>query len=244
MVDTTTKTPIDCACVIHGDVYTWDYVERLLSMLQRNFTAPVRLHVFTEAQRAVPDHMIHHPLQDWPGITGRRSAWWYKLQMFNCDNFSGRLLYFDLDVMITGNLDWMIDLPARYFWTIRDFKRLWRPNWQGINSSVMLWDTTRFHAVWEKFTQGDLANITKKFKGDQDFLTDVIDNTQRRFFNENKVKSWRWEIKDGGMDMHTRMYRRPGAGGLIDDATDIVIFHGRPKPHEIEDPVVLRHWAK
>ena len=27
---------VDCACVIHGSVYSWDYVERLYSMLIAN----------------------------------------------------------------------------------------------------------------------------------------------------------------------------------------------------------------
>ena len=74
---------IDCACVIHGDGYDWIYVDRLHSMLARHFTKGIRLHVYTEQSRSVPDHMIKHVLDEWPGLSGRRRSWWYKMQLFN-----------------------------------------------------------------------------------------------------------------------------------------------------------------
>jgi hypothetical protein len=44
------------------------------------------------------------------------------------------------------------------------------------------------------------------------------------------------------MDMKTRIYRRPGAGAVLDPQAKILIFHGRPKPHEISDTVIQRLW--
>ena len=49
--------PIDCACVIHGDVYSWKYVDVLYSMLSRNLSRPIRMHVYTEQHLEVPPHM-------------------------------------------------------------------------------------------------------------------------------------------------------------------------------------------
>jgi hypothetical protein len=65
---------IDCACVIHGNLYPWEYVERLYHMIQTNLACPVRFHVFTEHDRPVPATMIKHILQDWPGIAGRKEG--------------------------------------------------------------------------------------------------------------------------------------------------------------------------
>jgi hypothetical protein len=98
-------------------------------MVKRHVSCPLRFHVFTEQHRAVPDHMIKHALKDWPGVSGRKKGWWYKMQMFDPDHIAGTVLYFDLDVVITGDLDWVRELDTRYFWTIRDFKKLWRPAW-------------------------------------------------------------------------------------------------------------------
>ena len=76
----TVSGPIDCACVIYGDTYSWTYVERLYSMLNRHLSADIRLHVYTEAERPVPDPMIKHVLTSW-GDLGHRRNWWYKMQL-------------------------------------------------------------------------------------------------------------------------------------------------------------------
>lgn len=239
---TTPNTIIDCACVIHGQAYSWTYVDKLYSMLTRNFSFPVRLHVFTESSRTVQSPYIKHDLIDWPGIHGPRKAWWYKIQMFNSDYFQGRLLYFDLDVVITGNLDWILQSNPAYFWTIRDFKYMWKPSWEGLNSSVMYWDTTKFERVWRNFEQQPIDTITKAYNGDQDYITAMIPVTERKNFDECYVKSWRWHIKDGGLDQKTKLYKRPQAGSVLLPGTSIVIFHGKPKPHEVQDTLTETHW--
>lgn len=233
---------IDCACVIHGTVYDWTYVERLYSSLTRNFSWPVRLHVWTEATRAVPEHMIRHDLEEWPDVRGPRKAWWYKMQMFDSTRFRGRLTYFDLDVVITGNLDWILATDPRYLWAIRDWRYLWRPTWQGINSSVMTWDTTRFGHVWDTFSQNQLTTVMRQFPGDQDFLSSIVDQKDRRFFDPGPIQSWRWEIVDGGLEPNTRRYRRPDAGPVMNPAARILVFHGRPKPHEIDHEIIHQNW--
>ena len=236
------NTVIDCACVIHGDKYTWDYVERLYSMLKRNSNYDISFHVFTEKKRTVSPHMIKHVLEDWPGISGPKKAWWYKMQMFNPAHMSGKLLYLDLDVVITKNIDWMWNQDTRYFWAIRDFKYMWRPTWKGMNSSVMLWDTTQWGKIWNEFQSRNIAATVKQFHGDQDFLNSLITEKHLRFFDQNAVQSWRWQIKDGGMDMKTRIYKKPGAGSVLDPTTAVMIFHGSPKPHETADPVIAQYW--
>ena len=233
---------VDVACVIHGDLYPWDYVERLHHMVKQNFLSPVRFHVFTEKKRAVPSHMIKHVLLDWPGIAGRKKAWWYKMQMFDSSHVPGRLLYFDLDTVVVRPLDWITVLSKEYFWAIRDFRHLWRPSWRGMNSSIMYWDTVKYHWVWKQFCEHNIAAVTKQHHGDQDFLNSVLSDKQLRFMPENLVKSWRWQIKDGGMDMKNRVYRRPDAGSVLDPETSVMIFHGSPKPHEVQDPLIKQLW--
>ena len=233
---------IDCACVIHGTTYTWDYVEKLHSMVTRHLSWPIRLHVFTESDRPVPAPMIKHDLEIWPGIGGPRSAWWYKMQLFNPENFAGPLLYFDLDVIISGNLDWIVASDLDYFWAIRDFKHLWRPESRTLNSSVMYWDTTKFQNIWRQFSNTDLLKIVAKYKGDQDFLTDAVDTRRQRFFDADRVHSWRWQAHDGGLDFATRKYKTPGSGAVVAPTAQILICHGKPKPHEILDEFVVKHW--
>lgn len=165
------------------------------------------------------------------------------MQMFGDAQIKDRLLYFDLDTVIVRPIDWMLTLHPEYFWTIRDFRYLWRPQWQGLNSSVMFWPTVKYRWIWKRFCEHNLAAITRQHHGDQDFLNSVLTDTDRRFMPENLIKSWRWQIKDGGMDMRNRIYRRPEAGSVLDPDTTVMIFHGSPKPHEVQDQLVQALWA-
>lgn len=233
---------IDCACLIHGTGYDWQYVEKLYNMLTRNCTKKIRLHVYTEHDRSVPPHMIKHILTEWPGIAGPRKSWWYKMQMFNQEHHSGPMLYFDLDVVIVRNIDWIIELPTRYFWAIKDFRYLWRANHNGINSSIMWWDTRRFHHMWHEFSNQNIDLIRKRYHGDQDYISAHVTDIERRNFDYKYIQSWRWEALDGGMNFTTRVYKRPHTGTTIGNETSVLIFHGNPKPHELTDPEIVKYW--
>jgi len=233
--------PIDCACVIHGQGYSWDYVEKLYSMLNRHISVGVRFHVYTEHYRPVPDPWIKHALIDW-GISGPKKSWWYKMQLFNPEFHCGPLLYFDLDTVITKNIDWIWQLPLKYFWTVRDFKHLWRPTAYNVNSSVMWWNTAQYEHVWSGFKNQELADMLKQYHGDQDYITNAITDVDRRFFDVERVNSWRWQALDGGYDFRSRKYNAPGAGTVDTEKNSILVFHGNPKPDKITDPVIVHHW--
>lgn len=233
--------PIDCACVIHGDAYSWDYVDRLYSMLSRHISPGVQLHVYTEEHRNVPAPYIKHSLLNW-GIKGPKQSWWYKMQLFNSDYHAGPLLYFDLDVVITGRLDWIWNLPLNYFWSIRDFKYLWKPNSYTINSSIMWWNTQNFDHVWRMFKAQDLNHNMLRFRGDQDYITDAIPSATRRYFDQERIKSWRWQCLDGGYNFAQKRYYLPNTGTTVLDPTSVLVFHGNPKPDQTQDPVIIQHW--
>jgi hypothetical protein len=235
------SSPIDCACVIHGDAYSWQYVDRLYSMLNHHITPGIRLHVYTEANRSVPAPMIKHELTEWT-ITRRNRGWWYKLQLFNPVHHAGPLLYFDLDVVITGNLDWIWQRSPTHFWAVKDFKYLWRSTSVGLNSSVMWWDTRHYGHVWDSFSTLNLEKIMSIYHGDQDYISSVIPQDQLRFFDTNRVLSWRWQCLDGGYNFQKKCHLSPGTGTQFTANASILVFHGNPKPSEVQDPVILQYW--
>ena len=247
-MDTTTPfkiiestNPIDCACLIHGNGYDWSYVEKLYNMLNRHITPGIRLHVYTEVDRKVPSPMIKHVLDDW-GISGPRRSWWYKMQLFNKQHHAGPLLYFDLDTVIVRNIDWIWQKPPNYFWTLRDFKYLWEPTDHSLNSSVMWWNTTKFDFIWQKFKQLPLTHILQKYRGDQDYLQAEMVKNQVKFLSKEAIKSWRWETFDGGYEFSSKQHRNPGSGTKITDPVSVLIFHGKPKPSQINDIIIKQHW--
>ena len=234
---------IDVACVIHSTGYNWTYVDRLYNSVCRNLDNPIRFHVYTESTRDVPEHMIKHVLEEWEGIGGLKQSWWYKMQLFNKQYHQGPLLYFDLDTVIVGKIDWILSNNPEYLWALRDYKYLWKPNYQGINSSVMWFNTNRFDWVWQGFKTKNIAQLKHQHYGDQDYISEIIDYKNRRFFDEARAVSWRWQALDGGMDFAKRKHISPGLGTRIDPITSLLIFHGNPKPDQVKDPIVLKHWV-
>ena len=233
--------PIDCACVIHGNGYSWEYVDRLYSMLSRHITPGIRFHVYTEAHREVPAPYIKHSLLDW-GISGPKKSWWYKLQLFNSEYHAGPLMYFDLDTVIVDSIDWIWQLDLQHFWTVRDFKRLWRTHNYSINSSIMWFNTQKFDYIWRNFKVSNLPQIMLKYHGDQDYITDAIPSSERQFFDVERVKRWRWQCLDGGYNFAQKRHLKPNTGTDISYPTSIMVFHGKPKPDQVADPIIIRHW--
>jgi len=233
---------IHCACVIHDTKYDFSYVDKLYRALCRNLTPEVILHVFTESNRSVPVPYIKHSLQEWPGIRGPKSSWWYKIQLFNPEHYSGQLLYFDLDTVIVGNLDWIWALPQDRFWAVKDFKYLFRSRRVTLNSSVMWFNTNKCKYVYDNFDSGPVRKQTVRYHGDQDYIHTQIPSDQLSFFDIAKVKSYKWQIKEGGYNFSTRKHISPGAKTVIDSDTTVIIFHGNPNPCEENHPVIRDNW--
>lgn len=233
---------IDCACVIHGTGYSWEYVDKLYNMLNRVRPNGIRLHVYTEAHRAVPAHMIKHELREWPGVSGPKQSWWYKLQLFDRNLFNGNLLYFDLDTVIVREIDWITKLDPKYLWAIRDFRYLQSLHKQNLNSSVMWFSVPEFGWLWDEFSGQNIATIMRRFRGDQDYIQHQLGVNRYRLFPDDQFQSWRWQCVDGGYDFQRRRHRNPGTGAKIEPNTSVLVFHGQPKPHEITDKVVQDLW--
>lgn len=231
---------IDCACVITGDKYDFDYVHKLYNGLTRGFANhSVTLHVYTEESRKVPKPYIKHTLKNFK--TRSDKGWWHKLQLFNPDLFNGQLLYFDLDVVVVDGLDWIVDLDTKYFWGIQDFKYLWSNRRRELNSSVMYFNTEKFRYIWNEFNKNK-DHWMSRLHGDQNYIWRQIPPATQRYFDVERVKSYKWECLDGGWNNDTRQHRLPGSGTVIPNLTSILIFHGRPNPGEVDDEVIKRFW--
>lgn len=231
---------IDFGCLIHGNYYSWEYVEILKASIQRNISSPIRMHVWTEREREVPTGYIKHNLVD-IGLSGPKKAWWYKTQLFNPKIYSGPIIYMDLDVIITGNLDWMRKLSYENFHAARDFKCLWKRHRHAINSSVMVFNTANYDHVWVKYRDNQ-ERITHMYHGDQNYIDEEIVDTKRGLPPE-KIVSYRWQVLHGGMDFKNRSYPHKDEIDVeIPVDASIVVFHGDPKPHQIDNNILKQFW--
>lgn len=161
------------ACVfVKGHVpYTAEYVVRLQRMVAQHLPRPHRFVVLTDQPLVVRSaETLIVPTPE-PGVF----AWWAKLHLFSraFDVLAGdgaRVLYLDLDVVITGDLGPLLDFPAP-FALIPDGA----PNFKGkgargvvkrFNSSAMVWNAGEQRSLWSSWRQ----SVTETLWGDQDWI--------------------------------------------------------------------------
>lgn len=204
------------SCVWWGNLYNVQYVERLRNMVARNLTIPYEFVCLTD-HPSVPEGVTKVPLDT------TKTGWWNKIHLFKPGLFGDatRIMYFDLDVVITNNLDKLACVQEE-FCMIENFGPNKRHS--AHNSSVLVWTPNeRSEQIYTKFS----PDVTKFLHGDQCYvwrsMHDKIHNYPRNWvvsYKYEKHPQWRFTDKD----------------------TSVVVFHGKPKPHEVKDAVIVKNW--
>lgn len=197
---------IDVICVLWGDKFSVDYVYKLKSAVARNTTIPHRFQCLSD--RKIPG-------VDTFALPTGYEGWWNKLALFYpYVGMGNRAVYFDLDTLITGNIDWLLNYNGD-FMGIEDLGSVnaHQPYLKGrMQSGVMAWDRTKYEGIWVE-ALFNYQSIAQQYRGDGEFLNDHI---KRRDLLQNlypgRLKSYKYQVYPN----------RP------DDKTSIVCFHGRP----------------
>lgn len=183
------------ACVLskpeakHPRTYTREHVFRLKCMVGQHLKQPHRFVCLDDS-----------PLE----------GWWAKVSLFEPGRFTGRVLYLDLDVTVTGALDDLADFPAP-FAIMKD------PNLFGFNSSAMAWDAGAADHLFLDFIPDH--HIPQLRRGDQQWIFEQ--KPEAALFPRDWVVAYKNAMK---------------AGHWPDDMR-VCIFNGRPKPWEVHEPI-------
>ena len=100
-----------------GTRYGPEFVNRLNKSIQKHTKKPTQLICFTDDQTGIDDQIKCYPLPNinLPKIISETP--WRKLSVwqFPLQNLTGDVLFLDLDIVITGNLDQFFDYkPGKY----------------------------------------------------------------------------------------------------------------------------------
>ena len=194
-----------------------EYVAKLRSMISRHLTIPYEFVEVTERD-------LHRD----------RVGWFNKLSLL--EMFEGEVLYLDLDIVISGSIDHLVELgrtdPSRvwarndYSYPVSPSSRIVGDGYAGplmengreatINSSVMYWRGRK------DMTGAD--ELAKVCHGDQGIITRLFWPNGIGLFPNDRIKSWKYDAMEGR-----------GYG-------DICVFHGAPKPHECHDEWIAANW--
>ncbi len=217
---------INIVCVKWGKKYPSLYANRLYNMVSRNMTKPFNFYCLTDNSKGLNSNINSLDINN-----DYLEGWWIKLMLFKEDFFGlkGHLIYMDLDVVITGNIDFLTSefsgLQIIQNWSSN---KMW-------NSSVMSFKLGSLSYVWKNFLNEDYNKIKKDFNGDQEWIFHCIPHA--KIFDKDKIISYKKSCKSEFCKILRKFDIIIKPPKLIKcklpyDAR-IVIFHGKPDPHDI-----------
>jgi hypothetical protein len=146
-------------------------------------------------------------------------GWYNKLYLFKPGVLSGTCLFIDLDTVILGNVDELAAYPGP-FCILRDFHRSLM-----YGSGLMIFQANAVGNIWERFVREGCPIMSR---GDQAFIQECMPDAD--FFQDlwpGQVVSYKVHCQKRGVPPYAR----------------IVCFHGIPRPHEVQDPLLTRAWT-
>lgn len=198
---------ITVACVYWGTKFPVEYVHNLKSMVERNTTIEHQFICLSDKKiEGIETRILK------PGFDG----WWNKLQLFDLGHgLSERVVYLDLDTLITGNIDWLLEYSGN-FMGIEDVGAVnaHQPHLKGVlQTGVMAFNSFMNAQIWKELSVRE--DIRAKFRGDGECLNAYIQPLARDLLQHlypGRLKSYKYQVYPN----------KP------DTKTSIVCFHGRP----------------
>lgn len=172
---------LNVVCIKWGDKYAPYYVNRLHAGVRRGLDRPFRFICFTDDAAGIDPAIETHPLPIEPFEAdivaamqqqGRRGAW-RKLSLFRpgLAGMSGQLLGFDLDVVITGNLNDIVDFAPEKVTMRREWRYEWRGK-HGGHGSVFSFDPALHPYLYEEFAADPVGSVARH-RGSEQYYTSM-----------------------------------------------------------------------
>ena len=240
------EKPIVC-CVKWGTKYPALYVNRLRSMVQRHLSHSHDFVCLTEDPAGLEADIGTLPLPE--GYAG----FWNKISLFRRDLFEpGRTaLYFDVDLVIVGPLDFLLDGSADLA-----IVRAFGAN-HGFNSSVMRIRSGALPHVYERFAADAEAIVASgRYAGDQNWIFRQVPDAA--LFPPGRIVSYKRDMNSHVLLMAKKLrldfpwLKAPRWMTVSPpEGASIVVFHGKPDPEDVMDapygpwkraPFVKEHW--
>ena len=223
---------VNIMCIKWGTLFGPEYVNRLYSGVRRNLSRPVRFMCMTEhADGLHPDiEVLELPVEPFAdemakalAVANRQGAM-RKVSLFKpglVPDLEGPVLGFDLDVVITGSLDEIVDLAPgtiamRHDWTEA---RKGRPTGHG---SVFRFDPAIHAYLYDDLAANSYQEVEKARGSEQRYTSHkAMDNNQFTYIPGDWVVSYKYDCNP----FPGNYWRAP----QLPDAAKVVCFHGRPK---------------
>lgn len=210
-------------CMKWGTLYGPEYVNILDAMLKRHLTLPYEFICYTDDRTGIHDHIQTRdipdmPLGDAPGFSG-----WRKLVSLSSKmGLEGTVLFLDVDLVITGNMDDLLTYKPGKFCIIEN----WTQKGQNIgNSSVYRYEAHAHQDVFDNFCEKyEEIYADKVITNEQHYLTwEVAKKHEVVFWPAEWCRSFKRHA------LPSRLLRR-FVSPKLPEGCKVLVFHGPPKP--------------
>jgi hypothetical protein len=227
------RTYKNVICIKWGAAYDAEYVNKLYSMVKENSKYEIRFFCFTENSEGLDSDINVRPLPILHTEPEYQTKYVYRKEAGLCDDELGglqgeRVFFFDLDIVIVGNLDEFFEYPKNDgFYIIND----WNTKSDKIGqASCYSWVVGTLGFVKEYYEQHPKEVIDRFFTASQAYLSSkVIEKYGKlNFWPKGWFCSFRFHCmcKVGPL-RHFIAPKIPKIEGL-----KAVVFHGEPNPRE------------
>lgn len=207
-----------------------EYVAKLYAMVKRNTTMPFEFYVITDDWER--PQLPARGWDQWHIVQTEHDGWWAKMDLFKKGMFpeGARVVYFDLDTIITGNIDRLLVGQTH---SLRDgspsFLGNWRTGGWPLSTAAMA------------FTAGDLDEVYEEWRrqgwpitrwGDDEFVRNAV----------NKLHIDWHSLQHQFPVFASYKFHKLGDKGL-GPMDKIVCFVQRPKPHDLTEDWARKAWS-
>ncbi|MEM7620447.1 MAG: hypothetical protein AAF228_08275 [Pseudomonadota bacterium] len=222
-------------CTKWGKRYPAKYANVLWSMIKRNTQRPTRLVCYTDDTHGLDPEIEAYPMPTINLTERRKQSTWRKIALWGetLEGLSGDVLYIDLDVVITSNIDAFFDYkPEAAFCVIEN----WTQFGSGIcNTSVYRFKVGAHSYLFDKVNTDPYKIIDSAYPNSQTFISYEIQN--KTFW----PASWCQSFK------HNLLPRWPlnlFRSATLPQETKVVCFTGHPDPDEALEGKWKAPWYK
>lgn len=221
-------------CIKWGTVYSSEDVNKLYNMVIKNSKYKVNFYCFTDDSSDLNENIIVKPVPILNTIEDYGTKYGYRKEAGLCDDNLGelsgqRVLFFDLDVVIVGNIDGFFDYPKEdKFYIIND------TNTKGDTvgqATCYSWVVGTLGFIKEYYEQNPKEVCGKFHTACQEFLSEqvIIKFGKLNFWPDDWFCSFRFDCIPKFAPL--RYFITPSLPKNMPNLK-VVNFHGYPKPDE------------
>jgi hypothetical protein len=228
-------------CLLWGDKYPHSYVYNLKKMLDSFLTVP---HTFICVTNHILPGIETVPLD----VSFQYPAWWQKISLFNL--IRTPFIYFDLDVLIANNIDYLADyahydiaMPSTFTVNVNGFQSSVFASNGNFTKPYDMWEKERFiststqlcpYGAYRKKLSLKNFSFTQAFKVLKKLLLNQQSVEELKFIRgdqEYLTYFFKSEIKV--IPSGIVSYKIHATEG-IPASSSVVCFHGKPDYHEVQ----------